>query len=441
MMMGQTKKKIILTAVVAFLIPVVIGSILFLDYNKKMNEEIERLEAETATEKRYVFARNMIAGDIIDSGDVKVVDVKSESVPKDAFLGDTGNSVTHLKEIVGKKILINAEANTMVAKSMFMQEDDKLELDERYQEFNMITLPSDLKVGDFIDIRITMVEGEDYLVISGKEVKKIGDRPESNTMFLQLNEEEILRMTAAIIESYMNDGYKIYANKYVEPSNQLYTYERVDFIEKVTEATKEKLAELTLLAQTDPITYLKTYESEIFEQTSGDIITSGDTYIYSGDTNVTVAETIVVTEDKITNLEVAEMVGLSEKEVEDIRVAIAGGNQSVIELYNDKLVSTRRDMKNTYPVKENIANLIKSDPNILETVKEKYNVEELLTQRATLLEFPLFTINDYGVMEMSESLTNIQQNLNKEIEEQRLERKEYLQALILAENGNGNSNN
>lgn len=449
MMMSPTKKKIILAAVVAFLIPVVIGSIIFLNYSKNKNEEIERLKIESATERRYVFARNMLAGEYITSGDVKVVDVKSTNIPLDAYKGDVRNEVTYLKEIVGKKILINAEANTLVTKSMFMQEEGVPTIDERLQEFNMIVLPSDLKVGDFVDVRMSMVEGEDYLVISGKEVKKIGASPESNTMFLQLTEEEILRMTAAILESYLNDGYKMYANKYVDPSNQLYDYERVNYVEKVKKVTEEIVKEREMLAKTSPISYLTKYEPERYQLISGDIIASGDiyvfsgdvkvsgdTYVFSGDKNKTVVDTIVVSEEQIKNSEIAVKVGLTEKETEDIRNALISSNSNILNLYNDKLVATRKNMINTYPVKENIANLIKSDPNILDTIKAKYNVEKLVEQRASLLEFPLFKVNEYGETEETDALSKIQENITKEIETQRLERKEYLQALILAESEN-----
>lgn len=438
MMMSPTKKKIILAAVVAFIIPVVIGSIIFLNYSKNKNEEIERLKIESATERRYVFARNMLAGEYITSGDVKVVDVKSTNIPVDAYIGDVGNKVTYLKEIVGKKILINAEANTLVTKSMFMQEEGVPTIDERLQEFNMVVLPSDLKVGDFVDVRMSMVEGEDYLVISGKEVKKIGTSPESNTMFLQLTEEEILRMTAAILESYLNDGYKMYANKYVDPSNQLYDYERVNYVEKVKKATEEIVKEREILAKTNPISYLTKYEPERYQLISGDIIASGDIYVFSGDKNKTLVDTIVVSEEQIKNSEIAVKVGLTEKETEDIRNALVSSNSNILNLYNDKLVATRKNMINTYPVKENIAKLIKSDPNILDTIKAKYNVEKLVEQRASLLEFPLFKVNEYGETEETDALSKIQENITKEIETQRLERKEYLQALILAESNKGN---
>ena len=224
MMMGPTKKKMIITGVVAFIVPVLIGTIFFANYSKKKNEEIEALKIKGRVIERFVFAKDMLAGEIITAEDIKGVEVKRESAPSDSY--ESGDKT--IKDIIGKRLRINAEEKTIVAKSMFMNDDEPLTMDERYQEFNMITLPSDLKVGDFIDVRMSMIEGEDYIVIGGKEVKALGEGVESNTIFLQLNEEEIIRMTAAVLESYMSDGFKLYANKYIDPSNQLYDYKRVD---------------------------------------------------------------------------------------------------------------------------------------------------------------------------------------------------------------------
>lgn len=457
MMLGPTKKKILITGIVAFVIPVLIFTIVFVNYKKAKDVEIENLRIQGEVIPRYVFARNMLAGEIITSGDIKMVNVKAESAPIDSYSGD-------FKAIFGRRIKINAEERTMVTTSMLANEVDKNPtIDERLQEFNMFVLPSDLNSGDFIDVRMTMPTGEDYLVISGKEVKEIGRTSESNALFLQLNEEEILRTTAAIIESYMNDGYKIYVNKYVDPSNQLYDYERVDFVKAFEDTMEGLIAERQKLADENLKEYLMMYEPEVWEAHSGEFdgtkinsvventipeqenvgeVVSGDSVSgdlvsedsasgdsVSGDTLAITEWT--VTEDDITDLEIANLIGLSEKQTADIRNALKNKNQEVLNLYNDKLVTTRKDMINTYPVKENIAKVIKQNPNILQTIKDKYNVEQLIKQREELLEFPLYQVNEYGEIEYSEAMNKLQENINKEIEDQRAERKEYLKTLIL----------
>ena len=73
---------------------------------------------------------------------------------------------------------------------------------------------------------------------------------------------------------------------------------------------------------------------------------------------------------------------ITEKQTEDIRNALKENNMDVLELYSDKLVVTKDEIKNTYPVKVNIAKIIKSNPNILDTIKNKYNIAALEAERA-----------------------------------------------------------
>ena len=51
MMMGPTKKKVIATGIIAFTIPVVLGSVAFMQYNKKKEAEIAELKRKSETTK------------------------------------------------------------------------------------------------------------------------------------------------------------------------------------------------------------------------------------------------------------------------------------------------------------------------------------------------------------------------------------------------------
>ena len=417
MMMGPTKKKVIATGIIAFTIPVVLGSVAFMQYNKKKEAEIAELKRKSETTKGYVFADNLLEGDIIAASDLLLVDIKGESAPIDSFSGSRD-------EIVGRRLRINAEKRTIVTESMLMDEVDiHPELSERLQEFNMLLLPSDLNQGDYVDIRITFPSGENYVVGAGKEVKKLGTTVDSNTIFLQLDEEEIVRTTAAILESYMSDGIKVYVTKYVEPSAQLYKSERVDFVKKFE----------------DTLRNLYTKREALISGDNADV----EKYIALYSKNEEDAEAIrkavetgenVFAEEDITNAEIASIIGLTEKQTADIRTALAKNDTNVLNMYHDKLVRTRVDMKETYPVRENIAVAIAENPNILDDLKARYNIEDLMTKRARIQTFAAYKLNEEtGEIETTEALNNIQTNLNKEIELQKSERKEYLQALLLDE--------
>ena len=94
--------------------------------------------------------------------------------------------------------------------------------DVREEEYNMISLPSDLETGDTVDVRLRMPDGTNYIVVSKKKVTVLdqGGIPSINTISLELSEGEILMMSNAIVEAYMMEGSKLYLTRYVEPGMQ-----------------------------------------------------------------------------------------------------------------------------------------------------------------------------------------------------------------------------
>ena len=117
---------------------------------------------------------------------------------------------------------INLTSGTVLSKEMVYTEDEDVGNDVRKQEYNMIILPADLETGDFVDIRITFPSGIDYIVVSKKQVEipNIGGVDSTDTVWMNLTEDEILAMSNAIYEAYQLTGSKLYINKYSEPGMQ-----------------------------------------------------------------------------------------------------------------------------------------------------------------------------------------------------------------------------
>lgn len=94
--------------------------------------------------------------------------------------------------------------------------------DVRKQEYNAIVLPTDLTTGDYVDIRLMLPNGQDFIVVSKKAVElPIIDGIESeDTIWVNLSEDEILSMSCAIVEAYRINGTKLYATKYTDPGMQ-----------------------------------------------------------------------------------------------------------------------------------------------------------------------------------------------------------------------------
>lgn len=414
MMIGPMKKKVVTSAVVTGIILILVFVALSAVYITNTNNTIAELQKKGEVVQRYVFVNDMLVGDVVTAGDVVLVDVKGESAASDSY--------TTLS-MIGKRLKVNAEKKTIVTKSLFYEDDKNPEMTTRLQEFNMITLPSDLDVGDFIDVRIRFATGEDYAVVVGKKVELLGASEEkSNTIFLRLNEEEIVRMSSAIIESYVKGGINLYANKYVDPDNQLYTYDRVNFVEKYEKAKYEVVS------------------ADVLENESGEVkipagvLVSGDEYVKER----TVAE-------------IASIIGLNKEETENIKTALASKDEDTLAYYKDKLVTGTKSIVSNYPVRKEVATLIKNNPNILAEIKQKYDIADLEARRATLMEAdyykyqvdmdgnlvldsngkPIRLYDENGNPAYNEDyIKSVDDRLKTEIETQKSERQEYLLGLI-----------
>ncbi len=117
---------------------------------------------------------------------------------------------------------VNMNANTLITTELLSKGDNVVQDDVRKQEYNMVVLPIDLTTGDYIDIRLMLPSGQDYIVVSKKEVEipLIGGVDSEDTIWVNLSEDEILHMSCAIIDAYQINGAKLYATKYTEPGMQ-----------------------------------------------------------------------------------------------------------------------------------------------------------------------------------------------------------------------------
>lgn len=81
-------------------------------------------------------------------------------------------------------------------------------------QYAMLTLNGNLKVNDFVDIRIMYPNGENYTVLSKKCVK--GLNLEANDIYMWLDESDIMNMSSAIVDVYLHEGTILYTTKYIE---------------------------------------------------------------------------------------------------------------------------------------------------------------------------------------------------------------------------------
>ena len=113
-------------------------------------------------------------------------------------------------------------ANTLITTELLSKSDNMVQDDMRKQEYNMLVLPIDLTTGDYIDIRLMLPSGQDYIVVSKKEVEMplIGGVESADTIWVNMTEDEILHMSCAIYDAYRINGAKLYVTKYTEAGMQ-----------------------------------------------------------------------------------------------------------------------------------------------------------------------------------------------------------------------------
>lgn len=184
--------------------------------NKDQAEEyLQQVAALNATIAKYgddvtiyTVNRAVKAGD-----EVKLEDLKEAKCYSSLL---TDQYVTDTSDIVGRYYKIAVEPGSSLFKNMFM--DDELEDDMRDRDITLNRMTVGLEVGDYIDIRVTLPYGDDYVVLPHKRVYAINE----NTIKLHLNEIEWNTYQGALIDYYLNAdyGFTIYADKYLEPGLQ-----------------------------------------------------------------------------------------------------------------------------------------------------------------------------------------------------------------------------
>ena len=228
MAMNPLQRRARTSFIIGFLVALIIGALAVGGLLLKIRSINEAKEAIEALQKQvYVATEDLESGDEVTMDDfvkgiVQTSMTTDEMITPDYFefeedgeiitkLDDDGNQIQ--KTMVMK---INVPKGTIITKDMMYESGKGLKDSERIQEFNMIRLPSQLKNGDFIDVRFSLPNGQDFVVLSKKKV--IGTN--ATTVWLQLDELELNLMNNAIVESYKATGSRLYAIEYIEPGMQ-----------------------------------------------------------------------------------------------------------------------------------------------------------------------------------------------------------------------------
>ena len=271
--MNQIKKRLIngiliglAIGLVFVIITIIISNNIVTGYKEGTNKTF----LEKYTSNVVTFTRDVVQGETITEDMLQVTTIHVNTVPSGAF--------TSTGALVGQVAKYNIVKNSAAVSSMVS--DKVISQDMRIQEINAITLPTDLVVNDFIDIRLMYPSGVEYIVLAQKQVTKIS----GTTIWMDMSEEDTLLLNSAIVDSYLTDGTKLYAVRYTDPTTQI----KLGSDEEVITAAKQylkrelgkELASYATVADTYTTENVPTGEVDIYgEQVTTPVVSAKDEVI------------------------------------------------------------------------------------------------------------------------------------------------------------------
>lgn len=211
-MKRKKRNRMLIMIVVIVLLALIICS--FFEYSKIQDLKAANImyQTELSNNQQTVY----VATDLINAGDIVTDTGENANVEKQTvYTGlESYNYITESEMNTRAKVDIAAGVPVMYN----MVTDVVVDNDTRDYEISVANLTADQKENDVVDIRVIFPNGEDYVILSKKQITNLN--LENCVFTSQLNEEEILRFASAIVDAYMTTGARIYTTRYVEENIQ-----------------------------------------------------------------------------------------------------------------------------------------------------------------------------------------------------------------------------
>ena len=290
-MQRKARNSILIGVVIGLLIGAVVVGLLFLQLT---NVQKNLKEIKDATRQVYVVKNDVKSGTTIDSTMIELKSATKDVIPSDYISTIPENSVAK----------INITKGTVLSKALIDEADEKTTNDLREQQYNMIILPQYLEADDYIDIRLTLPNGQDYIVVSKKRIKNITE----DTIWVNMYEEETLAMTNAIVEAYVMKGSKLYATTYVDAGmqqNAIPTYVPSSYVINLINADKNITEEARR-------TLVERYTQELRLRRESDITSQVNAYGEEAKDNIEAGIEEEITKSKEARKQYIDSLGVSE---------------------------------------------------------------------------------------------------------------------------------
>ena len=128
----------------------------------------------------------------------------------------TMNLVTDINDVLGKKFRIDIDEGSLLMQDFVV--DDPVAASDRYYQVILSDFPTNIQVGDYVDIRIQFTYGEDFISIPHKRVEEMDL---SNGLFTFIfDENDISVYNSMLLDKALYPAVSIYMLKYVDSSSQ-----------------------------------------------------------------------------------------------------------------------------------------------------------------------------------------------------------------------------
>lgn len=194
----------------------IVGTVYFWNETKKaaverqtfisQNGELQaKLDAIGPMATVYTVAMESKAGK-----EVNAEDIVAQSIPQSSV---SQNHIVNPGDVVGKYFKIKVLPGVALTTDLFMEKELDGTIYQRDISFHY--LPIGLTIGDYIDVRMVLPYGEEYIVLEHVRVERRID----NVLTIHLNEEMLALYTSLSTDMalYKGKGMRAYVTKYIEP--------------------------------------------------------------------------------------------------------------------------------------------------------------------------------------------------------------------------------
>ncbi|MDQ0271211.1 SAF domain-containing protein [Cytobacillus purgationiresistens] len=200
-------------ALVVAVIAVILILFLYSSWKKDETEKIQRYQNEISELQKW--ATDQVTGYVLKE-DTEAGTKITEDMLEQVLLPpqSAANDVLDIGQAAGRTAKVDMKSG-MVMTASILAEQALTPNDLREAEYNFMLLPSKIKKDDYVDVRIQFPNGNDYVLFSKKKVSNV----EGTNVWLEMDEEEILTMSSAMVDAYYENAV-IYSLAYVEPELQ-----------------------------------------------------------------------------------------------------------------------------------------------------------------------------------------------------------------------------